>query len=156
MSCVVKKVPTRKVIKTSVEKHNPKYINTWEGNERLKRILIKLTKEYLSSSNSLLDDCSGEELIHNTIAATNGNTHKIKENRVDASVLVSQKLVKLIKELKPNIIYQPVLDDETKNLNSSLRFKYNLSLDDCFNKHYYPSYLNTYMFNTVTLEMIIF
>ncbi|KAK5581493.1 hypothetical protein RB653_001526 [Dictyostelium firmibasis] len=119
MSGVVKKVSTtRKVIKTSIENHKPKYINTWVGNEHLERLLIKLTKEYLSTSNSLLDECGGEELIHNTIAAMNENTHKIKENRVDASVLVSQKLVKLV-NFSSKLIYKhnmsPTLVNDTKN-----------------------------------------
>ncbi|KAM9997540.1 hypothetical protein ACTFIZ_011040 [Dictyostelium cf. discoideum] len=107
------------VIKTSTEKHNPKYIKTWTGNEHLELILIKLTKEYLNASNGLLDQCGGEELIHNTLAAINGNTHKIKENRVDESILVSQKIVKLV-NFSSGLIYKynmsPTLVNDTKNI----------------------------------------
>ncbi|KAM9972046.1 hypothetical protein ACTFIW_012036 [Dictyostelium discoideum] len=119
MSGVVKKVPiARMVIKTSIEKHNPKYIKTWTGNEHLERMLIKLTKEYLDASNGLLDKCGGEELIHNTISAINGNTHNIKENRVDESVLVSEKFVKLINfttKLIRKYNMSPALVKDTKN-----------------------------------------
>ncbi|KAM9972047.1 hypothetical protein ACTFIW_012037 [Dictyostelium discoideum] len=91
---------------------------TWTGNEYIELILIKLTNEYLDASNGLLEECGGEELIHNTIAAVNGNTHKIKENRVDASILVSQKLVKLVNfssKLIRKYNMSPTLVDDTKN-----------------------------------------
>ncbi|KAM9952320.1 hypothetical protein ACTFIT_003014 [Dictyostelium discoideum] len=89
---VLKKVSTaRKVIKTSNEKYNPKYI-TWTAavNGNTHKIKENRVDASVLVSQNLLDKCGGEELIHNTIAAINGNTHNIKENRVDESVLVSQ------------------------------------------------------------------
>ncbi|EGC32968.1 hypothetical protein DICPUDRAFT_37434 [Dictyostelium purpureum] len=80
---------------TPTAKKNVKYIESWKGYEHLKEKLIKASNDYVDASDVVYRLCGGEKLIHNTIAAMNGNISNIKPDDVQPSIDAAQKLTEL-------------------------------------------------------------
>ncbi|KAK5578207.1 hypothetical protein RB653_003160 [Dictyostelium firmibasis] len=111
-------MPLATVKKTKTNRNQSKYIEKWEGYEHVKKKLIKATIKYKCLSNSLKSICGGEELIHNTLAAMNGNTYKIKNDVLEPSITVAYSL-KRLNHLSAHITRKynisPFLVEQTKD-----------------------------------------
>ncbi|EAL70028.1 hypothetical protein DDB_G0274271 [Dictyostelium discoideum AX4] len=111
-------MPHTSVKKTKTNINQQKYIENWEGYEHVKRKLIKLRMKYKCSSNSLKRICGGEELIHNTLSAMNGNTYKIKHVVIDPSTPVVYNLKRhnhLSAYITRKYNFSPFLVEKTKD-----------------------------------------
>ncbi|KAM9957793.1 hypothetical protein ACTFIW_012764 [Dictyostelium discoideum] len=102
----------------NTNKTNTAATRSWEGYEHIKKILVKASLKYKCSSIALKNICGGEELIHNTLAAMNGNTYKIKSDVLEPSIKVAHNL-KRLNHLSAHITRKynisPILIEQTKD-----------------------------------------